>query len=101
MEHKLIFLPADDKTDPDPSKDYGVFDIRIKFLVYGDKGITEFDLSTNWYLPHVMERRLATLKKDVILGKEDLSLKLWIDPYPIDVCYWSLERISEDDVYFE
>jgi len=101
MEHKLIFLSADDRTDPDPSKNYGVFDVCMKFLVYGPLGITEFDLHTNWYLPHVMDTRLVAMKRDVLFGKEDFLLKHWISPSPLDVCYWSLERISEYDTYFK
>ena len=101
MEHKIIFRPADDKTDPDPYKNYGVHDIDMKFLVFGDKGIVEFELSTNWYLPHVMERRLQSMKRNVFLAKKDFLLMTWISPKPLDICYWSLERLSEDDTFFD
>lgn len=101
MEHKIIFLPAWDKSDPDPTKDYGVNCINIKFLVIGNRGVVEFDLSTNWYLPHIIKRRLEHLKQDVFIGKEDYLLTSKMSPYPLDICYYSLERISEDDTYFE
>lgn len=101
MEHKVLFFPAWDKTDPDPNKNYGVSDVRIKFLVIGNKGIVEFDLSTNWYLPHVVDRRLEALKKDVYQQKEDFLLRTWIAPYPLDVCYYSLDQLSVDDTHFD
>ena len=101
LERKVLFFSAWDKTNSDPYKNYGVSDIRMKFLIIGNKGVVEFDLSTNWYLPHVMERRLQSLKRDIFFGKEDFLLRRYIQPYPMDICYWSLERISEDDTYFE
>ena len=101
MEHKIVFLPAWDKTDPDPSKDYGISDVEILFLVVGDKGIVEFQLGTNWHLPHVVDRRLNAMKGDVLNGKHNFLLKKWITPFPLDVCCFSLERLSEDDLYFE
>lgn len=101
MEHKILFLPAWDKTDPDPNKDYGVSDLTLKFLVIGNKGTVEFELHTNWYLDYVMDRRLQSIKRDVYAGKEDFLLKYFIHPFPADICYDSLERMSEDDIYFE
>jgi hypothetical protein len=100
LEHRIDFYPAWDKSDPDPKKSYGVMDVVIKFLVIGDKGIVEFELHTNWYLPHVMERRLQHMQQDVLLGN-GVSQRRWIYPYPSDVCYWSRERISDDDTHFE
>lgn len=101
MEHKIIFFPADDRTNNKPELNYGVNDVNIKFLVIGKRGIVEFDLHTNWYLPHVMERRLLYLKMDVRSGKKDFLLMSWISPGPFDVCYMSLIQMSEDDTFFD
>lgn len=101
MNRKLLFLPAWDKSDPDPKKDYGVSCLNMKFLVIGVKGIVEFDLNTNWYQDHVLDRRVTWMKKSVLSGKEDFMIKYIMSPYPLDICYYSRVRLSEDDVLFE
>jgi len=102
MKREIKFFPAWDKSDPDPKKDYGVNCLDIVFQVVGELGITEFEISTNWYLEHVMERRLKSMKQDVLLGKEDFLLNhFWMYPFPMDFCYYSPVRKSEDDCYWE
>lgn len=100
MNRRLVFFPAWDKSDPDPKKDYGVSCLELCFLVEGEKGIVEFQLLTNWYQEHVMERRLQSIKKDVFAGKEDFLIKRFLRPFPADICHYSLVRLSEDDVHF-
>ena len=101
MDRKLWFTPAFDKTDPDPSKDYGVGDLELRFVLSGEKGAVEFQLATNWYQPHVMERRLQAVKRDVLMDKADFLIRHFIEPMPLDICYFSPVRLSEDDSYFE
>jgi len=101
MEHKILFFPAFDRTDPDPKKNYGVGDLNIKFLVIGNKGIVEFDLSTNWYFDYVMDGRVEWIKDLVRQGKENFLIKHVLSPYLLDVCYYSPIELSEDDCYFE
>jgi hypothetical protein len=100
MERKILFIPAFDKTDPDPKKDYGVGCLELRFLLIGEKGVVEFQLLTQWFQEHVMVRRLESLKKDIWMGKQDFLLRHFLDPFPADVNYWSLNRISEDDTIF-
>lgn len=101
MNRKLIFIPAFDRTDPDPKKDYGVGCLELLFMVMGEKGVVQLQLLTQWYLPHVMKRRLEWLKRDVRMGKEDFLLEHFIEPNPIDLCYFSLVRNNEDETFFE
>lgn len=95
-----MFFPAWDKTDPDPQKNYGVSCLELCFLVEGEKGVVEFQLLTNWYQKHVMERRLRRMKEGVLAGKENFLLEKYISPFPADICCYSLTRLSEDDVEF-
>lgn len=100
-ERKLIFLPAWDKTDPDPKKDYGVSCLLMFFQVVGEKGVVEFELLTNWFQEHVMERRMEALKHDVWMGKKNFLIRHWVEPFPADICYFSPVRLSEDDTFLE
>jgi hypothetical protein len=76
--------------------------LEILFQVIGELGVVEFHLSTNWYTDDVVELRLKDMKNDVQLGKEDYLLKhFWMGPQPLDVCYFSPVRKSEDDSYWE
>jgi hypothetical protein len=101
LERRILFFPAFDRTDPDPSKDYGVGCLEIRFLLDGPAGSVEFQLLIQAYLPHVMERRLQRLKRDVLAGKSDFLLRNFIEPNPLDICRWSAERLTEDDTYFD
>jgi hypothetical protein len=101
VNRRIVFLPAFDKTDPDPKKNYGVGCLELRFLVEGNRGVVEFQLLTSWYQEHVMKRRLDALKHDVWIGKEDFLLRHFLDPFPADICYFSQNRLSEDDAYWE
>lgn len=53
FQREIVFVPAYDKSDPDPAKNYGVHGVHIWFNLIGDgQGLT-FSISTNWQLPHV------------------------------------------------
>lgn len=43
--------PAFDKRDPNPSKDYGIGSVKIRFVLRGEKGAVIFSCSTGMYLP--------------------------------------------------
>jgi len=55
MEREIRLHPAWDKRNPDPSKNYGIHGVEMRFVLMGDKGAVQFVLYTNWHLPHVME----------------------------------------------
>ena len=55
LRRQIQFEAAYDKRDADPSKDYGIHGVTIRFAVSGDEGATQFLLYTNWQLPHVDE----------------------------------------------
>lgn len=75
---------------------------EVLFHVEGELGVVEFQLSTNWYTPNVVDKRLDKMKRDVWSGKKDFLLRhFWMGPQPLDVCYLSPVRISEDDSYWE
>ena len=53
LKRSVMFIPAYDKRDPEPSKNYGVGAVRIRFVLAGDKGAVQWVISTGWYLPGV------------------------------------------------
>lgn len=52
---KIEFTPAFDKRHSDPSKNYGVHGVNMKFVLVGPEAAVQFLLYTNWHLPHVQE----------------------------------------------
>lgn len=48
--------PAWDKRDPDPSKDYGVGSMSLRFILKGPKGAVQFVFYTSQYTRPVAER---------------------------------------------
>lgn len=52
----LKILPAWDRTDPNPNKNYGVHSAELRMYVVGSRGAIQFVLYTGWHLPHVQEK---------------------------------------------
>lgn len=52
-EQTITFQPAFDKRHSDPKQNYGIGAMKIRFVLKGTKGATQFVMSTGWYLPHV------------------------------------------------
>ena len=44
-----------DKRHPDPSKNYGIHGMTLRFVLKGELGATQFVFYTGQYLPHVAE----------------------------------------------
>lgn len=55
FEKTITFQPAYDKRDPNPSKNYGIHGVTIRFVLQGELGATQFVLYTDWHLPHVQK----------------------------------------------
>jgi len=53
FERILDFIPAFDKRDPDPKKNYGIHGVTMRFVLKGPLGAIQFILYTNWQLPSV------------------------------------------------
>jgi len=79
FEKTIIFRPAFDKRDPDPSKNYGVHGVEVSFVLKGPKGVTHFLIITDWHLPHVQK------EKDIVLKLRPFDLQ----PMGADICYHS------------
>lgn len=56
--------PAYDKRNPNPAKNFGIGACKIRFILKGPKGAVQFQIGTDWYLPHVqkeLEGRVRSL----------------------------------------
>ena len=52
-ERIVLWIPAFDRRDPEPSKNYGIHGMELRFVLKGERGATQFVLFTNWMLPHL------------------------------------------------
>lgn len=48
-----------DKTHPEPSKNYGIHSMQLRFILKGEKGATQFCFSTCQHLKHVADNLYA------------------------------------------
>lgn len=55
LEHRIDFIPAFDKRDADPSKNYGIGAMKIRFMVVGPKGAIQWLIGTGWYVRSARE----------------------------------------------
>jgi len=92
---EVIILPAFDRRNPDPTKNYGIHGCDMRFVLKGKKGAVQFVLFTNWQLPHVTEESVTrTLKNQNNLDKYDI--KCHFLPSPADLGYHSLKPMYTD-----
>jgi len=88
----IHFEPAWDKCDPDPSKDYGISDVRMFFCLFKeDKGV-ELSINTNWHLPHVFNRRMDSIKHDIFFGEKDYLWNHMSKEFLQEICLWDLNH---------
>ena len=52
---EIKFIPAFDRRNPDPHKNYGVHGMEIRFHLIGPKGVVQFVVYTNMHLPKVSD----------------------------------------------
>ena len=91
FEREVKVIPAYDKRDADPKKNYGIGAVRIAFYLKGPKGAIQFVIGTNWYLPSARE---------ALLTGEGRAAEMI--PMGIDVGYHSSIPMYEDQtVSFE
>ena len=55
FERIVEIMPAYDKRDPNPMKNYGIHCVELRMVLRGPKGATQFVLYTGWNLPHVQK----------------------------------------------
>ncbi len=55
FERIVEFEPAFDKRHPNPSQNYGIGSVRIRFVLKGDKGAVQVLMGTNLYLPETIK----------------------------------------------
>ena len=55
LQHITEWEPAYDKRDSDPSKNYGIHGMVLRFLVKGSNGVVQFIIYTNWHLSNVQK----------------------------------------------
>lgn len=82
FERIIYFEKGWNRRGPNPSKDFGVGSLGIRFLLKGKKGAIQFHLDTGWY-PH-----LIGYYQDYIPVGGNLSMIL---PRPTDLGYHAYE----------
>ncbi len=85
LQRKLDFHPGYDKRDPDPSKNYGIHGMDMRFLLSGKIGTVQFVLFTNWMIASVRKEHDQFEKVSRFLTS----------PLPADVGYHS--RVPQYD----
>ena len=83
MEKIIELYPAYDKRNSDPSKNYGIHGVDLKFVLVGESGAVQFNLFTNWQLPHVTKEFMEKTTNN----KRDIDL--YFMPMPADLGYHS------------
>lgn len=107
MEKIVNFHPAYDKRDDDPSKDYGIGSVTIRFVLKGKRGAVQILLGTNWYLPEtIKEYKTEGIKGRIVnlLDKENdcSGIHGWdIGYHSPKPMYERQEPIADDCPYVE
>ena len=89
MEKLIFFEPGYDKRDPNPTKNYGIGGMKIRFVLKGDKGAVQFLIGTDWYPANTQREYLTRFPN-----------KTEIQPCGWDIGYHSLVPQYEGSRYF-
>jgi hypothetical protein len=92
MKQEIVFLPAWDKTHPDPKKNYGIHSVEMHFRLHGPLGMIQFVTYTNWHLPEVQKRLLSSRSMNEAIGGD---LHWSVRPQPADLEYHSPKPMYE------
>ena len=79
-ERSVEILPAWDKRNSDPKKNYGIHSVDIKFLLKGKQGVVQFGISTGWFLPQ---------------NRQSIKNHSELYPLPFDIGYHSYVPLYE------
>ena len=86
LRRVVEFEPAWDRRDPNPSKDYGIRGVSIRFVVAGDDGAAQFLLYSGWNLPSVAkEFRARPCRRSSFDGGRECWCSS--EPMPADLGY--------------
>lgn len=88
MKRTIEFLPAYDKRDTNPRKNYGIHGVDMRWYLEGEKGTVQFVVYTNWHLPHVQEE----------LDEGRHSNHISCHPLPADLGYHAKEPHYEGQI---
>lgn len=110
MKKQIIFNPAFDRRSDDPSKNYGVHGVEIRFVLRDYRGAVQFLLYTNWipFKKNVgMDWFYAIEDKDI---GDSMKVELKFNPFlpsflrkplPADLGYHSPKSMNESSAKTE
>ncbi len=95
FEKIVEFGAAHDERHPNPSKNYGIGSVKIRFILKKGNKAVSFLFNTDWFLPETVkeyrEKGNKNLPAPIVLrGKNDCGVNGW------DVGYHSPEPMFED-----
>lgn len=79
------FSPAFDMRSTAPAENYGIGSVKLRMILLGPLGATQFVLLTGWYLPEV--------QRELLTGHSGL--------YPADLGYHSPRPLYDDQPIFD
>lgn len=118
LTREIFFTAAYDKRAPEPSKNYGVHGVEMRWYLKGPEGAIQFVVFTNWHLPHVQQEldrksfgefpHLSCHPQPADLGYHS-RVPRYEDQRPMDgecsviegggPCYYDGSGLRADDVY--
>ncbi len=101
MNQIVKFMPAFDKRDPDPRKDYGIGAVECWMTLVGDKGAVTFSFSTGMHLPETQKEWLNPLyHKNYPQFKDHLSYMGYQVGYHSPHSMYEDQKISKENCDF-
>ncbi len=91
LERIFEAIPAFDKRNKDPKKNYGIHGVELRFVVKGKKGAVQFVVFTGMHLPNVQE------EQDSPDGHTGYDGKIWCPRKPMaaDIGFHSPKPLYE------
>ena len=92
MEKLIYFEPGYDKRSSDPSKNYGIGGMKIRFVLKGDKGAVQFLIGTDWYPENTQKEYMTRFP-----NKTEVQPMGWDIGYHSPVPMYDSQEIAQDN----
>lgn len=87
VERSITFEPAFDRRNPDPSKNYGIGGVNIRWVLKSGNKAVQFLVLTDWTPVHVQNERMSDHFRTDVIG---------IQPMAADLGYHSPEPMYDE-----
>jgi len=95
LKKEIVFNPAYDRRNPDPTKNFGIGSVLCSMILSGNEGAVVFNFSTGMLLPSTIKEYIETGKACYKINSDGMVYFLNI-PCALDIACHSKKPLDDD-----